>query len=186
MTSQRLRSAQELHALYASRRARCVSLADGPGFLYAFIEYGHCWKIGMTDNYDRRKAEWDCQCPCPDRVWLPPLHVPRRRRSESLAHILLELKCFKRPRIQCTHCITSKNSSSLEDGDEFGEERFGQCLCALDLCKVYTLHSIANRRAFQVRAKAIDPWFMRYLMCIALESPALLNNQEPLEISEDY
>ncbi|KAJ4501167.1 hypothetical protein C8R41DRAFT_862809 [Lentinula lateritia] len=133
MTNQRSRSAKELRALYASQRARGVSLADGPGFLYAFVEYGHRWKIGMTDNYDRRKAEWD----------------------QSLAHILLELKCFKRPRIQCTQCVTSKNSSSLENGDEFGEGRFGQCLCALDL-----------RKAFK--------------------SPALLNHQEPLEISEDY
>ncbi|KAJ3884168.1 hypothetical protein GG344DRAFT_71544 [Lentinula edodes] len=140
MTNERSQSAKELRALYASQRARGVSLADGPGFLYAFVEYGHRWKIGMTNNYDRRKAEWD----------------------QSLAQILLELKCFKRPRIQCTQSlshfynkvvgVTSKNSSSLENGDEFGEGRFGQCLCALDLRK-------------------------------ALESPALLNNQEPLEIS---
>ncbi|KAJ4497565.1 hypothetical protein C8R41DRAFT_865346 [Lentinula lateritia] len=108
-----LRSAEQLRALYVSRRARGVSLADGPGFLYAFVEYGHHWKIGMTDNYDWRKAEWD----------------------QSLAHILLELKCFQRPRIWCTQCVTLKNSYSLENRDAFGEGRFGQCLCTLHFCK---------------------------------------------------
>ncbi|KAJ3863508.1 hypothetical protein EV359DRAFT_64745 [Lentinula novae-zelandiae] len=39
--------------------ARSVSLADGPGFLYAFVDHGHLWKIGMSDNYDRRRAEWN-------------------------------------------------------------------------------------------------------------------------------
>ncbi|KAH7871655.1 uncharacterized protein C8R40DRAFT_1072400 [Lentinula edodes] len=53
------RSSGQLRALYASRRARGVSLADGPGFLYAFVDHGHLWKIGMSDNYDRRRAEWD-------------------------------------------------------------------------------------------------------------------------------
>ncbi|KAH7878770.1 uncharacterized protein C8R40DRAFT_1067155 [Lentinula edodes] len=51
--------------------------------------------------------------------------------------------------------VTSRNSSSLENGDAFGEGRFGQCLCALDLHKV--------------------------IMRKALELPA--NNQELLEIS---
>ncbi|KAJ3888006.1 hypothetical protein GG344DRAFT_68345 [Lentinula edodes] len=53
------RSSGQLRVLYASRRARGVSLADGPGFLYAFVDHGHLWKIGMSDNYDRRRAEWD-------------------------------------------------------------------------------------------------------------------------------
>ncbi|KAJ3897633.1 hypothetical protein F5879DRAFT_927683 [Lentinula edodes] len=61
--------------------------ADGPGFLYAFIDHGVYWKVGMSVNYDRRKAEWDRQCLCPGRVWLPPMRVLRRRKSGSKAHI---------------------------------------------------------------------------------------------------
>ncbi|KAH7867708.1 uncharacterized protein C8R40DRAFT_1075394 [Lentinula edodes] len=126
MTSQRSRSATQLRALYASRRSRSVSLADGPGFLYAFVEYGHRWKIGMTNSYNRRKAEWD--------------HLA------SSAHNSFYDKVVG---------VTSRNSSSLENGDAFGEGRFGQCLCVLDLRKV--------------------------IMRKALELPA--NNQELLEIS---
>ncbi|KAJ3722352.1 hypothetical protein C8R42DRAFT_641758 [Lentinula raphanica] len=57
------RSPRVLHTLYASRRSRSTSLADGPGFLYAFVDRGHRWKIGMTKDFARRKGEWDRQCP---------------------------------------------------------------------------------------------------------------------------
>ncbi|KAJ3850679.1 hypothetical protein EV368DRAFT_66378 [Lentinula lateritia] len=80
-------SNRKLHALYMSRRFRVPSPADGPGFLYAFVDSGVYWKLGMTIDYDRRKAEWDRQCPCPGRVWLPPMQVLRRRKSGSKAHI---------------------------------------------------------------------------------------------------
>ncbi|KAJ3933619.1 MAG: hypothetical protein NXY57DRAFT_959814 [Lentinula lateritia] len=125
------RSSGQLRTLYASRRARGVSLADGQGFLYAFVDHGHLWKIGMSHNYDRRRAEWDRQCLCFDRIWLPPLRVLRRRRSESLAHILLELSLYS---IQ-VEGVTLRNLSSSEAGDAFGEGKFGQCLCAAHLHK---------------------------------------------------
>ncbi|KAJ3968529.1 hypothetical protein EV361DRAFT_412887 [Lentinula raphanica] len=91
-------------ALYASRRSRSTSRADGPGFLYAYIDYGRRWKIGMTRNFVRRKKEWDKQCPSSDRRWMLPMVVPRRRRAESQAHLLLELSCSDRPRIYCPRC----------------------------------------------------------------------------------
>ncbi|KAJ3766474.1 hypothetical protein FB446DRAFT_794069 [Lentinula raphanica] len=44
-----------LQSLYTSRRARPTSGADGPGFLYAFVDHGHRWKIGMSSNFSRRR-----------------------------------------------------------------------------------------------------------------------------------
>ncbi|KAJ3884149.1 hypothetical protein GG344DRAFT_84495 [Lentinula edodes] len=51
------RSSHSLHALYTSRRSRLPLPADGPGFLYAFVDSDVYWKVGMTSDYDRRKAE---------------------------------------------------------------------------------------------------------------------------------
>ncbi|KAJ3771805.1 hypothetical protein FB446DRAFT_704366 [Lentinula raphanica] len=38
------RSHRALHVLYASRQWRSTSLADGPGYLYAFCDNAHRWK----------------------------------------------------------------------------------------------------------------------------------------------
>ncbi|KAJ3746994.1 hypothetical protein EV360DRAFT_89894 [Lentinula raphanica] len=67
------RSCRELRALYAFRRLRPTSCADGPGFLYAYVDRGHLWKIGMSNNFTRRKEDWDRQCPSIDRIWMPPV-----------------------------------------------------------------------------------------------------------------
>ncbi|KAJ3718007.1 hypothetical protein C8R42DRAFT_741706 [Lentinula raphanica] len=75
------RSPRVLHTLYASRWSRSTSLADGPGFLYAFVDRGHRWKIGMTKDFARRKGEWDRQCPSAYRRWMPPITVMKRRRA---------------------------------------------------------------------------------------------------------
>ncbi|KAJ3730391.1 hypothetical protein C8R42DRAFT_637153 [Lentinula raphanica] len=93
-----------LRALYAFRRARPTSSADGPGYLYAFVDKGRRWKIGMSRDFERRKREWDQQCPCDDRVWMVPIATTRRRRAESLAHLSLELECSERPKYYCSNC----------------------------------------------------------------------------------
>ncbi|KAJ3872471.1 hypothetical protein F5051DRAFT_507096 [Lentinula edodes] len=100
----RRRPSQKLRALYKSRQSCSISPTDGQGFLYAFVDNGNCWKIGMSNHYQRRKTEWERQCPCANRIWLPPIRVSWRRRSESLAHLSLELECFDRPHIYCAHC----------------------------------------------------------------------------------
>ncbi|KAJ3754348.1 hypothetical protein EV360DRAFT_73769 [Lentinula raphanica] len=79
------RPSRALHTLYTSRRARTTSRADGPGMLYAFVDPGRRWKIGMTSNFRRRRAQWNRQCPCPGRRWMPPMAVKRRRRAETIA-----------------------------------------------------------------------------------------------------
>ncbi|KAJ3975719.1 hypothetical protein EV361DRAFT_887327 [Lentinula raphanica] len=58
----------------------------------------------MTNDINRRKVEWDRRCPSPTRIWMPPIIVRRRRRAEALAHLLLELRCFDRPRVRCFRC----------------------------------------------------------------------------------
>ncbi|KAJ3753324.1 hypothetical protein EV360DRAFT_74600 [Lentinula raphanica] len=98
------RSPHVLRGLYASRRLRLTSLADGPGFLYAYVDYGHRWKIGMAKNFARRKREWDKECPSSNQRWMPPIVVQSRRRSESLVHLLLESWSADRPRLYCPHC----------------------------------------------------------------------------------
>ncbi|KAJ3739452.1 hypothetical protein DFH05DRAFT_1463813 [Lentinula detonsa] len=100
----RRRPTLKLRALYASRRARATSLADGPGYLYAFVDHGRYWKLGMTSNFERRKAQWDNECPCAHRRWLLPIRVTRRRRAESLGHLLLEIVSIDRPKRYCPHC----------------------------------------------------------------------------------
>ncbi|KAJ3710522.1 DDE superfamily endonuclease-domain-containing protein [Lentinula raphanica] len=77
------RSHPVLRTIIASRRSRSTSLADGPGFLYAFIDNGYRYKIGMTNNFARRQKQWDRQCPCSNRDWMPPIAVRRRRRAEA-------------------------------------------------------------------------------------------------------
>ncbi|KAJ3717344.1 hypothetical protein C8R42DRAFT_644601 [Lentinula raphanica] len=98
------RSSRLLRALYAIRCLRSTSGADGPGYLYAFNDRGGLWKIGMSNNFVRRKAEWDRWCPSSTRRWMPPIAVARRRRAETLAHLLLEMRCSDRPRIRCFRC----------------------------------------------------------------------------------
>ncbi|KAJ3715644.1 hypothetical protein C8R42DRAFT_725457 [Lentinula raphanica] len=72
-----------LRALYAFRRARATSSADGGGFLYAFVDHGYRWKVGMSPDFERSRKEWDQQCPCEDRIRMNPIATTRRRRAES-------------------------------------------------------------------------------------------------------
>ncbi|KAJ3753284.1 hypothetical protein EV360DRAFT_87930 [Lentinula raphanica] len=93
-----------LRALYAFRRARATSSADGQGYLYAYVDHGRRWKVGMARDFERRRKEWDQQCPCEDRIRMNPIATTRRRRAESLAHLSLELECSDRPKDYCGHC----------------------------------------------------------------------------------
>ncbi|KAJ3765768.1 hypothetical protein FB446DRAFT_709195 [Lentinula raphanica] len=91
----------KLRALLAFRRSRPTSRADGPGFLYCFLDNGVFWKSGMMNNIARRRREWDRNCPCPTRRWLVFVAVARRRRAEALAHLILERLCLDRPQTYC-------------------------------------------------------------------------------------
>ncbi|KAJ3920644.1 hypothetical protein F5877DRAFT_65607 [Lentinula edodes] len=97
------RSFKDLQQYYDMRKLRGISSADGHGYLYAYVD-NHTWKVGMTNDFVRRQEEWDKDCPCPWRIWLPPIRVANRRRAETLAHLLLEMECLDRPRIYCQSC----------------------------------------------------------------------------------
>ncbi|KAJ3884841.1 hypothetical protein GG344DRAFT_71031 [Lentinula edodes] len=122
------RSFHRLLQLLLSRLARVISPADGPGFLYAFVDGGVLWKIGMTKDFHRRRAEWDNQCPFPGRIWMAPVPTMTRRRAESIAHLALEDSCLDRPRLWCNNCLDDDNLPSPRD-----------CCCSLDvkLCFVH-------------------------------------------------
>ncbi|KAJ3767360.1 hypothetical protein FB446DRAFT_793263 [Lentinula raphanica] len=98
------RSRRILRYLYAKRQARSTSRADGPGYIYAFVDRRRRFKIGMTKNFAQRRAQWDKQCPSSTRRWMPPIAVKSRRRAEALAHLSLEFHCADRPKIRCGHC----------------------------------------------------------------------------------
>ncbi|KAJ3819534.1 hypothetical protein F5880DRAFT_1616376 [Lentinula raphanica] len=44
------RSKSAIHSLYASRKSRPTSTADGPGYLYAFSDTGHKWKVVASET----------------------------------------------------------------------------------------------------------------------------------------
>ncbi|KAJ3876915.1 hypothetical protein F5051DRAFT_429410 [Lentinula edodes] len=96
----RCRSFDKLQRLYDIRQRRAISDADGEGYLYAYVDSNEV-KMGMTKNFNRRKEEWDKNCPHAGRIWFPPVRVDNRRRAESLAHLLLEMECVDRPHVYC-------------------------------------------------------------------------------------
>ncbi|KAH7868656.1 hypothetical protein F5879DRAFT_927889 [Lentinula edodes] len=108
------RAFHRLLRLLLSRLARVISPADGPGFLYAFVDGGVLWKIGMTKDFHRRRAEWDNQCPFPGRIWMAPVPTMTRRRAESIAHLALEDSCLDRPRLWCNNCFNRTVSWFLD------------------------------------------------------------------------
>ncbi|KAJ3715442.1 hypothetical protein C8R42DRAFT_645842 [Lentinula raphanica] len=112
-----------LHSLYAKRRARPTSPADGPGFIYAFIDKGSRFKIGMTRNFDRRRTQWDRQCPSNRRRWMPPLAVQRRRRADPELDALIAIK------------ITTRSSLSTPKGRRHGGLSCILCFSKLPGCK---------------------------------------------------
>ncbi|KAJ3893560.1 hypothetical protein GG344DRAFT_63688 [Lentinula edodes] len=113
-------------------RQLCINF-HGRGWLYAYLDGGTEWKIGMSKDFVRRRRDWDKQCPCPNRMWFSPVPVANRRRAESLAHIQLELECTDRPRRYCQSCArrlvaenTAKNLSSPVVGGTSGGGSLGQ------------------------------------------------------------
>ncbi|KAJ3925919.1 MAG: hypothetical protein NXY57DRAFT_1043704 [Lentinula lateritia] len=102
------RSFEDLQQRFIKREVRGISDADADGYLYAYVHSDE-WKIGMTNDFSRRRDEWDRDCPDVWRIWLPPIRVANRRRSESLAHLLLEMACIDRPRAYCQSCQRTHN-----------------------------------------------------------------------------
>ncbi|KAJ3875872.1 hypothetical protein F5051DRAFT_442020 [Lentinula edodes] len=77
------RSFEDLQQRFTKREVRGISDADADGYLYAYVHSDE-WKIGMTNDFSRRRDEWDRDCPDEWRIWLPPIRVANRRRSDWL------------------------------------------------------------------------------------------------------
>ncbi|KAE9388977.1 hypothetical protein BT96DRAFT_1003702 [Gymnopus androsaceus JB14] len=67
-------------------KARPISAADGPGFLYPFFETDYMVKVGTTGVV---RSDMPC---------------PNSHRAEAIAHILLEMRCLDRPKRVCLTC----------------------------------------------------------------------------------
>ncbi|KAJ4480453.1 hypothetical protein C8J55DRAFT_560414 [Lentinula edodes] len=79
--------AEGCFSVFQLQQRRAISDADGEGYLYAYIDSNEV-KMGMTKNFNRRKEEWDKNCPHAGRIWFPPVRVDNRQRA---AHLLLEM-----------------------------------------------------------------------------------------------
>lgn len=113
------RSLQELQWLFNKRQSWRISDADGPGFLYAYVN-NNKWKISTMNNFTCRQKQQDKSCPDISRLWLPPIKVANQQRAgefciycplllpicvtESLAHLMLELASIDQLRTYCHLC----------------------------------------------------------------------------------
>ncbi|KAJ3709429.1 hypothetical protein C8R42DRAFT_649387 [Lentinula raphanica] len=79
------RPTPKLCALFASRRSRSTSRADGPGYLYAFLDNGQFWKIGMSNNIGRRRRS-GIELPVSYSKMASCCCVARRRRAGRKTH----------------------------------------------------------------------------------------------------
>lgn len=75
------RSTCQLQTIYHRRIMRPISPSDGFGWLYAYVDWGGEWKIGMTSDFRRRQQQWEQCCPRPRRIWFGPIAVANRRRA---------------------------------------------------------------------------------------------------------
>ncbi|KAJ3713705.1 hypothetical protein C8R42DRAFT_646952 [Lentinula raphanica] len=105
-----------LRTMYASRRARPTSLADGPGFLYVFIDNGNKWKTksGVEQGVSVSELSMDEARRGQTKAQSGWLIVA----SEALAHILLELACFDRPYDYCPHCRKTHREVFIFNGNQ--------------------------------------------------------------------
>ncbi|KAJ3855424.1 hypothetical protein EV368DRAFT_62434 [Lentinula lateritia] len=92
-------------------RQLCINF-HGRGWLYAYLDGGTEWKIGMSKDFVRRRRDWDKQCPCPNRMWFSPVPVANRRRAGVIVNLVAE--------------NTAKNLSSPVVGGTSGGGSLGQ------------------------------------------------------------
>ncbi|KAH7872184.1 uncharacterized protein C8R40DRAFT_1071958 [Lentinula edodes] len=81
------RPTYRLRKLYTRQRLRIISPSDGRGWLYAYLDGGVEWKIGMSKDLVRRRHDWEKRCLCRNRKWFPPVPVANRRRAGYRVHI---------------------------------------------------------------------------------------------------
>ncbi|KAJ3765119.1 hypothetical protein FB446DRAFT_709724 [Lentinula raphanica] len=74
----------ELSELWRRTLDRETSSADRAGWIYVFHEAGLAggiFKVGRTNDLERRLHEWKVQCPCQSRTWLGAFWTPFANRT---------------------------------------------------------------------------------------------------------
>ncbi|KAJ3858632.1 hypothetical protein EV359DRAFT_87434 [Lentinula novae-zelandiae] len=66
------------------------SFADGPGWIYIFLEGNVTYKVGRTNNVSRRIREWKQSCHASPKTWLAAIWTPYAHQTERLVHLALE------------------------------------------------------------------------------------------------
>ncbi|KAJ3825933.1 hypothetical protein EV361DRAFT_50815 [Lentinula raphanica] len=97
-----------------------ISNADRAGWIYVFHEAGSSggiFKVGRTNNLERRIHEWKADCPGQLRTWLGAFWTPFAHRTEYLIHLALEAQCTCRPRFICD-CGTTHLEKFTFIGDD--------------------------------------------------------------------
>ncbi|KAL0567104.1 hypothetical protein V5O48_014889 [Marasmius crinis-equi] len=62
------------------------------------------YKVGRTNDPDRRRREWRSQCATQVHTWFDPVPVSNYVEVERLVHAQLEKTCVARPRKTCGDC----------------------------------------------------------------------------------
>ncbi|KAL0563443.1 hypothetical protein V5O48_018623 [Marasmius crinis-equi] len=112
--------------------AKSLSVHERAGVIYCYRVLGPpetpnaaLFKVGRTGDYDRRKREWELQCPSQTQQWFVAIPVkyshltggclPASFRfisnndtsiTERLIHLTLHEICLRRPRKKCEDCWT--------------------------------------------------------------------------------
>ncbi|KAJ3924683.1 MAG: hypothetical protein NXY57DRAFT_1083074 [Lentinula lateritia] len=73
------------------------SFADGPGWIYIFLEGNITYKVGHTNNVSCRIREWKRSCHTSPKTWLAAIWTPYAHRTECLVHLALEAVCNSHP-----------------------------------------------------------------------------------------
>ncbi|KAJ8095914.1 hypothetical protein PM082_015135 [Marasmius tenuissimus] len=88
----------------------------------AFVD-GVVFKVGRTNDVERRKKEWAAQCLSQQHKWYDPVLVRYSHRTERLVHLELAKICLRKPNEICTDC-GRRHCETFELQERDGEDAF--------------------------------------------------------------
>ncbi|KAL0567009.1 hypothetical protein V5O48_014984 [Marasmius crinis-equi] len=99
------KSLTKIVSTFASTIERPLSIHETAGTIYCFRIEGPptspnaaLFKVGRTINYDRRKFEWDTQCPSQRHFWFPPILVTYCHRTGGFSPSVVSFRHTMIPR----------------------------------------------------------------------------------------
>ncbi|KAJ8075993.1 hypothetical protein PM082_014778 [Marasmius tenuissimus] len=109
---------------------KSLSPHDTAAFIYAFCIEGEnefsdgvVFKVGRTNDIERRKKEWAIQCPSQRHTWYDPIPVLYSHRTERLVHLELAKICLRKPNETCKDC-GRRHCETFELQKRNGEDTF--------------------------------------------------------------